>query len=231
MFGKNTIEKLDHGDGETLRVVSGSPFLTIQGEGPYSGQSAVFIRLHGCHLRCIFCDTNFDNPDDPVWAVGDLVRKAMTIRKHARLAVITGGEPMRQNIVPLCCALNACGFKVQIETAGTYWLDGIETVADIVCSPKTPTIHSMIYEHAVAFKYIISGGMDFSQGWLPVTATQPGARPAPLAPPREGAPVYLSPCDEYDDARTEFNQQLVGELAIAHGLIAGVQLHKLLRVP
>src|SRR3954471_13531433 len=142
MFGTNATLKLDHGDGETLHVVKGSPWLTIQGEGPYAGHPAVFVRLHGCHLRCTFCDTNFDDPDDPVYRVPDLVAEINNLATATtKLVVITGGEPTRQNILPLCRDLAFCGFKVQIETAGTYWIDGIENYADIVCSPKTPSIH------------------------------------------------------------------------------------------
>ena len=41
------VKHQDLSDGKTLRMVKGSPFLTIQGEGPYAGWPAVFIRLHG----------------------------------------------------------------------------------------------------------------------------------------------------------------------------------------
>jgi len=234
MYGKNKIEKLSQGDGKKIRVVSGSPFLTLQGEGPYSGHSAVFVRLHGCHLRCTFCDTEFDSPNDPEVNVFDLVQQVMVTRgRFTRLVVITGGEPMRQNILPLCTRLHDLGFTVQIETAGTFWISGIETVAEIVCSPKTPTIHDMVLCHAKAFKYVISGGMDFGggrTGYVPTTATQPGARPAQLALPREGAPVYLSPCDEGAEEINSRNRRLVGQLAIMYGVIAGVQLHKFMEL-
>lgn len=237
MFGHNQMLKKDHGDGQTLHVVKGSPFLTIQGEGPYIGHPAVFVRLHGCHLRCYFCDTNFDDPDDPVVGTGVLLDRIMETRSMARLIVITGGEPMRQNIFPLCNALYGLGFTVQIETAGTFWIDGIEDVAEIVCSPKTPTIHPMIYEYASAFKYVISGGDEndplkllFSTAGIPIIATQPGARTAELASPRDGAPVYLSPMDEGDAYLNSRNRKLVALLALRHGYIAGVQLHKLLEM-
>lgn len=232
MFGTNSIARKDHGAGDHLHVVRGSPFLTIQGEGPYAGHPAVFIRLHGCHLRCVFCDTDFDNPNDPQVSLVDLRNDVLKTRGRARLAVITGGEPMRQNILPLCRELKLCGFKVQIETAGTFWLEGIEEFAEIVCSPKTPTIHPMIYEYAAAFKYIINmgsggfGGGDM--GFVPIVATQPDARPARLATPREGAPVYLSPMDVQDEQRNKVNRMLVARMAIEFGVIAGVQLHKMM---
>lgn len=231
MFGKNNIEKLDQGDGLSLHVVKGSPFLTLQGEGPFAGHPAVFIRLHGCHLRCYFCDTDFDSPTDPLWNTNDLIMSTLEIHDKAELVVITGGEPMRQNILPLCRGLVNLGLKVQIETAGTFWVDGLDQLNNvfIVCSPKTPTIHPMIYQKATAFKYIIKWGEEFD-GYIPITATQSGARSAKLAEPRKGAAVYLSPCDEYEAARNVFNIELVGKLAIKHGVIAGVQLHKLMHL-
>lgn len=232
MFGKNQILHKDHGDGKILRVVKGSPFLTIQGEGPYSGRPAIFIRLHGCHLRCTFCDTDFDASDDPVVTMQDLVLQCEKFKSI--LVVLTGGEPLRQNIFPLCDALSQHGFMVQIETSGTFWIDDLEQVAEIVCSPKTPTIHPMILKHAMAFKYVISGSQKFGGGplgYIPITATQPGARPAMLAAPRQDALVYLSPMDEQDDDRNEFNRELVGRLAIEFCLIAGIQLHKFLNLP
>lgn len=228
MFGQNEKLKVDNeGDGQTLRIVKGSPFLTIQGEGPYAGEPAVFIRLHGCNLACTFCDTQFSDPNDPVCSIEEIVLAAALEkqRRDVQLVVITGGEPLRQNIKPLCKLLCDHFVITQIETAGTCWVPGIEQWADIVCSPKTPTIHPKVLEFAMAFKYVISERQQFD-GFLPITATQEGARPARLAAPRRGAPVYLSPMDAAGE--TESNIRLVGRMALAHNVHAGVQLHKLM---
>jgi 7-carboxy-7-deazaguanine synthase len=231
MFGKNKIMKMDHRDGDTLHVVHGSPFLTIQGEGPYVGWPAVFVRLHGCHLRCTFCDTDFDSPDDEMVATDSLITQCVADSNAiADLIVITGGEPMRQNIYPLCRELDFLGFRVQIETAGTFWIENIEKVAEIICSPKTPTIHPMIYSYATAFKYVISTRTyDPSlKTYIPFTGTQPGSRSALLAAPRHRSQVYLSPMDEGDERLNSENRYLVGRLAIEYGVRAGIQLHKFL---
>jgi organic radical activating enzyme len=231
MFGQNRIERIQHDDGMELRVVKGSPFLTIQGEGPYLGHPAVFVRLHGCHLRCVFCDTAFDDDDDPTWIMYELAREVYRIKQKARLVVITGGEPMRQNILPLCRQLRGNGFTIQIETAGTFWLDGIEKYTEIVCSPKTPTIHDKVYQHARAFKYVISAKQIFDDSYpVPITATQAQARPNRLALPRSNTDVYLSPMDEGNEIANAANRKLVGQLAIRFGVIAGIQLHKFIGV-
>jgi 7-carboxy-7-deazaguanine synthase len=234
MHGQNPIKYQDLGDGQTLHVVNGSPFLTIQGEGPYAGWPAVFIRLHGCNLRCTFCDTSFSDPDDPVMDLETLIGRAAVLNPISeRLFVITGGEPLRQNITPLCKALSElddCSM-VQIETAGTLWVPGIERHAQIVCSPKTPTVHHMIQKNADAFKYVVSATMDFD-GFIPITATQPWGKPMRLAEPeRLGVPVYLSPMDEGDEVLNEANRARVAELAMEYGVIAGLQMHKIFDLP
>lgn len=228
MFGENPVAPIINTyDGHFLKVVKPGPWATIQGEGPYAGYPATFIRLHGCNLRCTFCDTQFSNPDDPTISVDDLVEAA--VANKFKLVVITGGEPFRQNIFPLCVKLSSAGHVVQIETAGTLWLDGIQTVAKIVVSPKTPHIHPKIKRNAMAFKYVISAD-DLHDTFLPVTATQPGGHHGVLAAPRNEAPVYLSPMDQYDPEKNARNHKLVAELALRYNLYAGIQLHKYLFV-
>jgi organic radical activating enzyme len=228
MFGQNPIAPIiNNDDGRTLHVVKGSPWKTIQGEGPYAGHPATFIRLHGCNLRCTFCDTQFSHPDDPMMDVPTLLAHCMA--NGAKLVVITGGEPLRQNILPLCIALHDAKFNVQIETAGTLWLDYLNLYADVVVSPKTANIHRHARKYAYAFKYVISGN-DEHDGYIPITATQPNTRPQRLATPRDGATVYLSPCDEYDVEKNAANRRLVGRLAMRHNVIAGLQLHKFLEL-
>jgi organic radical activating enzyme len=190
----------------------------------------VFIRLHGCNLRCTFCDTRFSDPDDPIVSVDALVEQVARVGgESASLVVITGGEPLRQNIIPLLVRLMRNGFTSQIETAGTYWLPALNHLAEIVCSPKTPVIDKDIYATAAAFKYVISASMEL-EGYIPVTATQPGARPALLALPRPRSPVFLSPMDEQDADKNRANRRRVAELALRYGVRAGVQLHKVLEI-
>lgn len=64
MFGKNEIvgsKYFDKARGDQLFVTS--VFFTLQGEGPYRGEPAVFVRLAKCNLACSWCDTFFDDGD------------------------------------------------------------------------------------------------------------------------------------------------------------------------
>jgi 7-carboxy-7-deazaguanine synthase len=99
-------------------------FYTVQGEGLFSGQAAYFIRLGGCDVGCAWCDVkeSWDASKHPTFSVEELVARAM--QHPARIAVITGGEPLMHDLGPLTRALRAAGFRTHIETSGTHPLSG-----------------------------------------------------------------------------------------------------------
>lgn len=239
MFGTNYIAKKEHEtDGETLRIVESSPFYTIQGEGPFTGEPCVFVRLHGCHLACTFCDTQFSDPKDPVVKTSDLVKmvEAMAPRgfvSKARipLLVITGGEPMRQNILPFVRVMNLRGWVVQIETSGSFWLPHIDKYATIICSPKT-SVHDMISHKARAFKYVINADTKFNEWGIPFADTQGQGRDRLLGVPAEDnkCQIYYSPMNEYNEEKNKANYAAVRDASLKYGHTAGVQLHTLLGV-
>jgi 7-carboxy-7-deazaguanine synthase len=243
MFGKNPVAKPESDqDGEVLHIVGGSPFYTIQGEGPFSGDPAVFLRLHGCPLRCFFCDTEFSHPEDPRLDVGSIVDDILKAAPDwVRLLVITGGEPARQNLNPLITTMLEYGWTIQIETSGIAWQDcmGREGV-NVVVSPKTGKIDQRVAWNAVAFKYVIQAGQVSDEDGLPVTNTQQEkghkiklARPWDYQPDGRVYPgtIYLSPMDEYDPAKNARNAQEVGRIAMQYGYRAGLQVHKHLNLP
>ena len=95
-----------------------SQWNTIQGEGPYAGHQATFIRLAGCTLMCPGCDTDYTSNREKA-RIRDIV--AYCENQSPGLVVITGGEPFRQKLDLLCLMLLAAGKTVQIETNGTVW--------------------------------------------------------------------------------------------------------------
>jgi len=244
MFGQNIIRKQTQDDGRSLQVAE--IFATIQGEGPFTGRRSMFVRLTGCNLRCWFCDTKWDDENDLYRNIDDIVAEAEHRARDAfgagdYLVVLTGGEPMRQNIFPLIRRFQMLGLRVQIETAGTIWSEELENVRGsnftIVCSPKTPTIPEKLarfVSQSGYFKYVIKAGEVASDG-LPMMNTQnkTGAPKVLARPPLGTLPqqVYLSPCDEYDGEKNKANLRTCVESAMAHGYVCGVQLHKLLHLP
>jgi len=118
-------------------------FQTIQGEGVFTGVAAIFIRLQGCPVGCPWCDTQHtweQQPDQqvslqqvlskngvasPAWAEvsAEALIEAMQAEGYtAKHIVITGGEPAMFDLRPLGEALEAQGYRLQIETSGTFEL-------------------------------------------------------------------------------------------------------------
>jgi organic radical activating enzyme len=156
---------------------------TFQGEGPSSGQQAVFVRLSRCNLHCPGCDT----PYTWDWSRFDRRREA-TIRPPAEVAawvlaqrpglvVITGGEPLLQQraLVPLVERLAATGRRVEVETNGTVVPDGalVAAVSAFNVSPKLPSFAAMrdkpVNDRALrvfagcgkaVFKFVVTGPQD-----------------------------------------------------------------------
>jgi organic radical activating enzyme len=218
MFGKNPKLQFEKSDGSTLKV--NSIFLTIQGEGPYTGHQAVFIRLSGCNLACYFCDTEFDSFN--ILEVDEVLKKVTSIKCSAKLVVITGGEPFRQNIKSLCQALLRHNLTVQIETNGTLYTEIPEAV-QLVCSPKSSngkyhTIRSEILERAIAIKFLISAKHEEYSDIAEVGQS------------KYGIPVYVQPLDEYDEFANHANILLTQKLAKKHCAILSLQLHKILGI-
>ena len=95
-------------------------FFSIQGEGPTAGLPAVFIRLQGCSVGCVWCDTKYSwDPDGGRDAeLETLVSEAAAY--PCRRAVITGGEPLESSLfLPLATALSQRDFSIEVETSGT----------------------------------------------------------------------------------------------------------------
>ena len=219
MFGKNPKRPPETGNGTTLQIAEIFP--TLQGEGPHVGQPSVFVRLGGCNLACDFCDTEFETFED--MALEDVVQ---TILHHAArirdLVVITGGEPLRQNIAPLCERLLAEGLCVQIETNGTVWRE-LPKAVDIVCSPKATDgrYHKLrpdLLERISVLKFIISA--------------EPGEYNdiGDVGQRTRNIPVYVQPMDAYDAKKNEANRQRALELAMKRGYRLSLQTHKMLGI-
>ena len=218
MHGKNPIRPPVSGDGQSLEVKR--IFATLQGEGLYAGVPSVFVRLGGCNLACVFCDTEFE--DAPILPIADILTQVKKLaRSVIKLVVITGGEPFRQNIAPFCAALIEDGFSVQIETNGTLYRELPQGV-DIVCSPKNTgrgymPIRGDLLERVSALKFIISAD-NMAYNHVPEDFSS------------HNTPIFVQPMDEGDEIKNSANTKLALELAMKYGYRLSLQLHKILKI-
>ncbi|MQS17606.1 7-carboxy-7-deazaguanine synthase QueE [Streptomyces kaniharaensis] len=138
------------GDG-TLLIAErfGVEVPTFQGEGPSTGQPALFIRCSRCNLTCTGCDTK------QTWdwsqyqpaevstreTVAELARWALS--SPVELVVVTGGEPLiqQQRLLPLVRELLAAGRRIEFETNGTIGPDP-ELLVDGVRFNVSPKLES-----------------------------------------------------------------------------------------
>lgn len=165
MFGMN--EKIGrstfkNSPEDSLKVTS--MFYTLQGEGPFRGFPAYFIRLTHCQLACSFCDTYFDRGDYMTFNsifhqinhdIGKFhLKRDLEVPAWARTSpmrivlVLTGGEPTLQtNIVPFLEQANNVFYHTQIESNGLLFVDLPEKTT-LVVSPKC------FEKNGVATKYL-----------------------------------------------------------------------------
>ncbi|MCB0311123.1 MAG: 7-carboxy-7-deazaguanine synthase QueE [Bdellovibrionales bacterium] len=116
-------------------------FYSLQGEGPYCGTPAIFVRLSGCNLRCQWgssiCDTPYTSwkPETSLVQIEEIVSQVQSAHARCKTVIITGGEPTLQGgLEDLCEALKVGNYSIHLETNGTR---AIPPHCDVViCSPK-----------------------------------------------------------------------------------------------
>ncbi len=205
-----------------------SIFYTIQGEGPYVGFPAVFVRLAGCNLQCPLCDTDYTS-SRVMLSPAQLLRRIKAASPACHLVVITGGEPFRQNLTVAVIELLAHGYSIQVETNGTLFLEDFPyKEVTIVCSPKAGKINPRLAPHITALKYVLRHGEVAPDG-LPLLALAHPASPRVSRPPLGfKKAIYVQPADEKDEAINAKNLTAAVDSAMRHGFILGIQVHKII---
>ena len=112
-------------------------FVSIQGEADAAGWPTFFIRLTGCPLRCVYCDTAYAFHGGQWLSLSELI--ALAGRSGVRHVCVTGGEPLAQRACPgLLESLCDSGFVVSLETSGAIDISGVDTRVSRVVDLKTP---------------------------------------------------------------------------------------------
>ncbi|MBC6411252.1 MAG: 4Fe-4S cluster-binding domain-containing protein [Ekhidna sp.] len=200
-------------DPELLPVMES--FYTIQGEGYYSGTPAYFIRLGGCDVGCHWCDVkeSWDVSQFEWHHINDMLKEVRA--SGARLAVITGGEPLMHNLSGLTQLLKSFGIQTNIETSGAYKLSG---TWDWVCfSPKKFKAPLQdFYDRANELKVVVYNKRDFK--WAEEHAAEM----------KPGALLYLQP--EWSKAK-EVTPLIVDYLKKNPKWKISLQTHKYIQIP
>jgi 7-carboxy-7-deazaguanine synthase len=113
-------------------------FYSIQGESSYAGQPCAFIRMSGCNLRCIYCDSQYAFFEGTEMSVPEILQAVGAFA--TRLVLVTGGEPMLQKPVhELFERLLESGYTVLVETGGQVSLADVDPRVHKIMDFKCPS--------------------------------------------------------------------------------------------
>lgn len=112
-------------------------FFSLQGETTTVGLPTVFVRLTGCPLRCVYCDTEYAFHKGDVKTLDEIVEQVLSY--GARHVTVTGGEPLAQpNCISLMTMLCDRGLVVSLETSGAMSIAKVDERVVTVLDLKTP---------------------------------------------------------------------------------------------
>ena len=112
-------------------------FFSLQGEAARAGLPTVFVRLTGCPLRCVWCDTTYSFSGGEPATIDSILAKVA--KYPARQVCVTGGEPLAQReCLPLLSALCDAGYEVSLETSGALDIAGVDPRVARVMDLKAP---------------------------------------------------------------------------------------------
>ena len=209
-------------------------FETIQGEGSFTGQPSIFIRLQGCPVGCSWCDTKhtweikLDDQVSPTvmltkteetsqWSSFSAQEMLTLIKERkfqAKHIVITGGEPCMVDLTPLCDAFEQQGYSTQIETSGTF---------EIVTTDKCWVTVSPKINMRGGYDILASAMLRADEIKHPIATEQhvDDLKALLAVHPVGNTPIYLQPISQKKRAT-----ELAIETCIANNWRLSVQVHK-----
>jgi len=112
-------------------------FLSIQGESSHAGRPCSFVRLTGCPMRCVWCDSEYTFYGGEKISFDEILAKLGEF--GCNLVEVTGGEPLAQrSVFPFITDLCDRGYEVLIETGGYVSTENVDPRAKIILDVKCP---------------------------------------------------------------------------------------------
>src|SRR6185369_10739684 len=112
-------------------------FLSIQGESSHAGRPCAFVRLTGCPMRCVWCDSEYTFYGGEHVSFDEIFAKLEQF--GCNLVEVTGGEPLAQKkVFPFITQLCDRGYEVLIETGGFVSTDSVDPRTSIILDVKCP---------------------------------------------------------------------------------------------
>ncbi len=137
-------KKVEAQRSPSLRVTE--IFLSIQGESTHAGRPCAFVRLTGCPMRCVWCDSEYTFTGGEKLSFEEIFEKLREF--GCNLVEITGGEPLAQkNVFPFISKLCDEGYEVLIETGGFVSTERVDERAKIILDVKCPASGEMPRNH------------------------------------------------------------------------------------
>src|SRR5688572_4625497 len=112
-------------------------FLSIQGESSHAGRPCSFVRLTGCPMRCVWCDSEYTFYGGEKISFDEILARLEEF--GCRLVEVTGGEPLAQkNVFPFITQLCDRDYEVLIETGGFVSTENVDPRASVILDVKCP---------------------------------------------------------------------------------------------
>jgi 7-carboxy-7-deazaguanine synthase len=126
-----------HSGGFEASVRLTEIFHSIQGESTRVGLPTIFIRLTGCPLRCVWCDTEYAFSGGNIVTVRSILDQVVAL--DCNTVCVTGGEPLAQKgCLPLLAALCDAAYSVSLETSGALDIGGVDPRVSRIMDLKAP---------------------------------------------------------------------------------------------
>jgi 7-carboxy-7-deazaguanine synthase len=216
-------------------------YKSVQGESSFAGLPCIFVRLAGCNLRCVWCDSEYTFTGGKPFTEDEIVAQIEALAP-CKLVEFTGGEPMLQarELLPLMNRLLAQGYELMIETSGERPLadvpKAVHKIVDVKCPGAGSAANSFRLENLEALtkndevKFVLTnrGDYDFARTFIDEHDLHSKAGGILLSPA-----FVQTPSPQRTADNMALNPRLVVEWMMADGLDVrlSLQIHKFIWEP